>query len=121
MTKFNNGKPYHGSKEIRGGKLKGSTDETDYFYFFCPKCPDNEIVRILEYGVHEKKAENPYNEKCKSKAKYGFSLAFKIHCEKCGLTDFVKISNTGWQGGKLRDMGNKRGRFPLIHKKRVKL
>ena len=101
MTAFNNGKPYHGSDDIMDGKLKGATDSQDYFYFFCPKCPDNEMMRILEYGEHgTREAQNRYNDKCKSKAKYGFSLVLKLHCEKCGFSDFVKISNLGWQGGK---------------------
>ena len=93
MARFNNGKPYHGSEEVIDGKLKGATDATDYFYFFCPKCPNNEIMRILEYGVHSEETKNPYNKSCKSKAKYGFTLVFKLHCEKCEFTDFVKISN----------------------------
>jgi predicted nucleic-acid-binding Zn-ribbon protein len=108
MSKFNNGKPYHGSEAVDLGKLKGATGETDYFYFFCPKCPNDEIIRILEYGVHAKEPENPYNELCKSKARYGFTLVFRLHCDKCGHTDFVKISNTGWQGG---EHGNILARF----------
>jgi predicted RNA-binding Zn-ribbon protein involved in translation (DUF1610 family) len=100
MAKFNNGKPYHGSDVISGGRLEGATGETDYFYFFCPKCPDREIVRILEYEEHAKEPTNEYNTDCKSQAKYGFTLVFKIFCEKCGHSDFIKISNTGWQGGK---------------------
>ena len=100
MEKFNNGMPYHGSNEIMGGKLKGATDQEDYFYFFCPKCSDNQIMRILEYGEHAFKNENEYNYNCKSRAKYGFTLVFKLYCEKCGFSDFVKVSNTGWQGGK---------------------
>lgn len=99
MPKFNNGKPYHGSTDVTGGKLRGATDATDYFYFFCPKCPSDEIMRVLEYDVHAEEPENRYNSECKSKAKNGFALAFKLHCEKCGHTDFVKVSNTGWQGG----------------------
>lgn len=98
MTIFNNGKAYHGSEAVVSGKLKGATGETDCFYFFCPKYPGSEILRILEYGVHSEEAANPYNQGCRSKAKYGFALAFKLHCEKCGHTDFVKILNTGWQG-----------------------
>ncbi len=100
MSKFNNGKPYHGSEQVSAGRLEGATGETDYFYFFCPKCTDREIMRILEYGEHAKEAINEYNDHCKSKAKYGFTLVFKLYCEKCGHSDFVKISNTGWQGGK---------------------
>jgi hypothetical protein len=99
MPSFNGGQPYHGSESITRGRLKGATGETDYFYFFCPKCPNDEIVRILEYGVHAEEAENPYNDTCKSKAPYGFALVFKLYCEKCSHTDFVKVANTGWQGG----------------------
>ena len=113
MPKFNGGRPYHGSKAVADGKLRGATDQSDYFYFFCPKCPDDEMMRILEYGVHAQEPENPYNSKCKSKAKYGFTLAFKLHCEKCGHTDFVKLSNTGSQVGQHRqalDRFRSRGR-----------
>jgi hypothetical protein len=100
MSQFNNGKPYHGSREVFGGRLEGATGETDYFYFFCPKCPHREIMRILEYGEHERHPVNEYNAQCKSKARYGFTLVFKLWCEKCGHSDFVKVSNTCWQGGK---------------------
>lgn len=100
MVKFNSGKPYHGSDEISGGRLAGATGETDYFYFFCPKCPDQEIMRILEYDEHDKSDVNKYDVHCKSKAKYGFTLVFKLHCDKCGHSDFVKVSNMGWQGGR---------------------
>lgn len=99
MSKFNNGKPNHGSDEVKNGKLHGATDTTDHFYFFCPKCPDKEIMRILEYGEHAKEDNNKHNAGCKSKAKCGFTLVFKLYCEKCGHSDFVKISNMGWQGG----------------------
>ena len=99
MQTFNDGHPYHGSSAVEHGKLRGATGETDYFYFFCPSCPDDQIMRILEYGVHGAESDNPYNEHCQSEAKYGFALAFKIHCEKCNCTDFIKVSNTGWQGG----------------------
>jgi hypothetical protein len=43
MKKFNNGEPFHGSENIENGKLTGTTD-TDYFYFFCPKCGDTHIL-----------------------------------------------------------------------------
>ncbi|HAN93204.1 MAG TPA: hypothetical protein DCQ33_14160 [Nitrospira sp.] len=99
MTKqFNQGKPYHGSSAVTQGKLQGATD-TDYFYFFCPNCDGKKIMRLLDYQVSQEQPDNPYNEQLKSKAMKGFTLAFKVHCEKCNLTDFVKISNLGWQGG----------------------
>ncbi len=102
MEKFNNGAPYHGSDYVTHGKLKGSTDETDYFYFFCPTCNDNEVLRILDYGVHAKESIKQYNAQCKSNAIYGFTLVFKLYCEKCGYNDFIKISNTGRQGGNFK-------------------
>jgi hypothetical protein len=100
MPKFNNGKPYHGSNAISGGRLEGSTGETDYFYFFCPKCHHREVMRILDYGEHTKQPVNEYDAHCKSKSRCGFAVVFKLYCEKCGHSDFVKISNMGWQGGK---------------------
>ena len=100
MRTFNNGRPYHGSHEVTEGNLRGATGETDYFYFFCPRCSDNQILRILEYGIHAEQPENPYNKECKSKAKYGFVLVFKLYCENCTHADFVKISSIAWQGGR---------------------
>ena len=105
MAQFNRGNPYHGSAAVEDGKLRGTMD-TDYFYFFCPKCPDEQIMRVLDYGVHESQPDNPYDglEGITSRATKGFTLAFKIHCEECGLTDFVKVSNLGWQGGLYREL-----------------
>jgi hypothetical protein len=98
-SQFNNGRPYHGSSQVEKGKLTGATD-TDYFYFFCPQCPDRQILQILEYGVHTPPRDNEYNEIISGKkSKYGFTLVFKLYCERCNTTDFVKITNTGWQGG----------------------
>ncbi len=102
MRKFNNGKPYHGSSKVGQGKLRGATDNSDYFYFLCPDCPDEQILRVLDYGIRAEERTNPYNEKFKNKANGGFVLAFKVHCEACHLTDFVKISNIEWQGGSLK-------------------
>lgn len=102
MAKFNKGKPYHGSGVITGGKLKGETCGTDYFYFLCPKCDDKQIMRILEYEIRAHEKENEYNEYYKKNATDGFTLAFHVHCEKCGLNDFTKISNIGWQEGDIR-------------------
>lgn len=99
MSKFNKGKAYHGSMVISGGELRGATDRTDYFYFFCPRCPDKEIMRLLDYEVRHEQPENPYDESLSPKTSKGFTLALQLHCLKCGLEDFVKVSNLGWQGG----------------------
>jgi hypothetical protein len=99
VSKLTSGRLYNGSDAVFDGKLKGATGETDYFYFFCPKCPDDHILRILEYRVHEEVPENPSNEECKSHARHGFTLAFKLHCENCEYKDYVKVSNIGWQSG----------------------
>jgi hypothetical protein len=102
MSKFNNGEAYHGSEDVEGGRLRGATNATDYFYFFCPKCPDNEIVRLLDFEVVRDEPDNRFNNGFPKspKAVRTFCIALKIHCEKCGHTDFFKISNDGWQGGK---------------------
>ncbi len=90
--------PNGGTDLVQDGKLTGATD-TDYFYFFCPKCPDKHIMRMLDYVVREERDDNPYNDKFKKKAKKGFTLAFQIYCEKCKHTDGVRLSNICWQGG----------------------
>lgn len=99
MMKFNRGNPYHGSNEVTEGKLQGSTAETDYFYFFCPKCPDKHILRVLDYGIHAEDADFPYKDQVTKKAQRAFTLAFHLYCEHCKFTDFVKVSNTGRQSG----------------------
>ena len=100
-TLFNQGKPYHGSDAVYGGKLQGATD-TDYFYFFCPTCEGKQIMRVRDYEVRQEQAGNPYNDKLKSMAPKSFVLAFQLHCEKCDLTDLVKVGNAGWQGGEFK-------------------
>lgn len=44
-----------------------------------------------------------YANEHRPKAKKDFTVAFELYCPKCKLHDFVKISNTGWQGGELKD------------------
>lgn len=99
MRRFNNGEPYHGSAAVSDGRLTGRTVGTDYFYFMCPECPEPHILRVLDYGIHAESAENPYNDGVEQKAIGAFTIAFKLYCERCGLTDVTKLSNTGWQGG----------------------
>lgn len=98
MSAFNPNKSYHGSEAVERGRLRGATD-TDYFYFFCPKCPDDQMLRILDYVVLNEEAYNEYNDLMSPKAAQAVTIAFELHCQQCGLTDFVKVSNIGWQGG----------------------
>lgn len=98
-ARFNHGRAYHGSDAVQDGQLRGATDKTDYFYFFCPKCPDDQIVRVLDVELRVEKAENKYNSEFTVKANGTFNLGFKFRCESCGLIDFFKVSNDGWQGG----------------------
>ena len=103
----------HGSKKVEDGKLIGKTD-TDYFYFLCPQCPDQYIMRVLdaiqldnlkpEHQQQFTKQLESYNSKCQSNAKSHIAISFKIHCEECGLTEIVKIANHGWQGGRLKSI-----------------
>jgi hypothetical protein len=101
MSQFNQGKSYHGSDAVQRGQLKGATD-TDYFYFFCSRCPQDRIVRILDYTIKNDSLENRHNDQLPASAPRSlrsFRIVFKFHCDNCGLTDFFKVSNTGWQDG----------------------
>ena len=97
---FNKGKPYHGSEEDSRGRLTGTTD-TDHFYFFCPRCQDRHIMRILEYGVHLEGPGGQFYPDERPRQPQDFILVFKLFCPKCKLTDFVKVGNVGWQGRQL--------------------
>lgn len=99
MPDFNDGKPYHGTCAVADGKLAGATDGTDYFYFFCPACPDKQLLRPLDYKLHNEVPEHPYKDHVDVVAPKGFTLVFKLFCNQCLFTDFVKVSNMGWQGG----------------------
>ncbi len=99
---FNSGKPYHSSDAITDGKLTGSTD-TDRFYFLCPKCDDRHVMRILDHMYHEVPSQVSAYPNERPKQVEDFVLVFKIYCPACQITDFVKIGNTGWQGGCLPD------------------
>jgi len=101
MEKMNSSKCFHGSEKIQNGKLTGSTD-TDYFYFFCPQCGDTQILRILDFQViYETPTKKIRDER--PKIKRDFTIGFELYCKKCKLRDFVKISNRGWQEGKLKN------------------
>ncbi len=64
--------------------------------------PSAEVLQILDYEVV---ADGPVNyaPEHRPKAKRDFIIAFQIWCPKCKLSDFAKISNIGWQGGRLKD------------------
>ncbi len=93
----------HGTEKIMEGGLRGRTDATDYFYFICPACPDDEILRVLDYELILEEKGNKYNEQMKSKAPKTFVIRLQLFCEACGHKDAVKVANCGWQGGKHAD------------------
>ncbi len=93
------GAPYHG-QYVTGGRLTGRTD-TDHFYFFCPKCPGERILQIPDFAVVRDDSPDLYVE-MRPGAKRDFTVVFKLYCPRCKLKDFVKVSNTDWQGGTLR-------------------
>lgn len=45
------------------------------------------FIRRLEYEVHQQQPDSQHNNQLKSKADKGFAFAFKLHREKCNLTD----------------------------------
>jgi hypothetical protein len=96
---FNNGKPYHGSDAVQAGGLVGTTD-TDHFYFICPKCRDSQVMRVLDYTIINDGPVAAYPEE-RPKQMRDFTIAFQLHCPACKHGDFVKISNTGRQGGRV--------------------
>lgn len=96
-------KPTHGTNHVMGGKLRGATDRTDYFYFFCPKCPGDQMLRILDFTPLRDEPGSEYNEQCRSKARRTFGFRLELFCEKCGLHDCVKVANYGWQSGSHSD------------------
>jgi ribosomal protein L44E len=88
----------HGEK-VQDGNLTGTTD-TDYFYFFCPECKDRTILQITDYKVRR---DGPveYAGEDRPRAKRDFNIIFELNCMDCGFQDYVKVANTGWQGGEL--------------------
>ena len=36
-----------------GGTIVGRTGDTEYFFFTCPKCPDEQIMRVLDYEFRD--------------------------------------------------------------------
>ena len=53
-------------------------------------------MRVLDYAVEMENPDPPHPGLRPRPAK-GFVLAFKLHCQKCGLTDFTRICNLRWQ------------------------
>ena len=92
-------KQTHGTEAVHKGRLRGATDRTDYFYFFCPDCADDRVLRVLDYQITRDEKGNEYNDTSKFKAARSFIIAFELACEECGFRDRVKVSSIGWQGG----------------------
>jgi hypothetical protein len=90
-----------GSDAVTRGKLRGTTD-TDWFYFFCPKCPGDRVLRILDYSLNKEVGDLAYTT-LSPKAVQNFILVLNIYCPECGLMDSLTISNVGRQGGTLQD------------------
>ena len=88
---FNNGKPFHGSSDVEGGRLRGRTGETDYFFFLCPRCEGEQVMRILEY---ELEPTPPVERQERKQPKTYFRVAFHLYCPICECEDFVKMDNT---------------------------
>ena len=87
--------------DVTEGNLRGSTD-TDYFYFFCPECGDTQMLRILDYEIIKDEEPKRYLH-LKPKNKRDFIINFLLYCSKCKRRANVKVSNIGWQRGKLKD------------------
>src|SRR5437660_1729869 len=85
--RFNHGKPYHGSKAVSNGNLRGQTD-SDYFYFLCPKCPDNTVLQIQDFDI-VKDGPVEYSRETRPGAKRDFVIEFKLRCHTCKLVDFL--------------------------------
>ena len=100
MPEFNGEKGYHGTDAVTGGRLRGATGPTDYFHFFCPYCPGDQIMDILQYQPHPS-GEFGGNQSSivRDDGYEGFALAFRLRCERCGHEDFVKLSNRYIRGG----------------------
>lgn len=92
-------KPTHGTEAVMEGRLRGATDATDYFYFFCPRCPEDRILRVLSSQFTCDEPGNQYNDHFKRKVARSFIIALEVFCEQCGLHDCIKVSNIGWQHG----------------------
>jgi len=88
---FNQGRAYHGSLAVEGGKLKGATGNTDYFFFICPKCEGDQTMRVMEYTARTPAPPVERTER-KKPTRY-FNLAFRLYCPVCQFEDFIKIDN----------------------------
>lgn len=92
---------FKSSGRVNEGRLIGATD-TDCFYFFCPECKDTNILQILDFQI-DKKEPVEYNKEERKNHKRDFIIKLDLYCPKCKIRDIVKITNIGWQGGKLID------------------
>lgn len=58
-------------------------------------------MQILDFGIVNEGLVK-YAKGDRTNVKKDFTVAFELYCSKCKLHDFVKVSNVGWQGGKLK-------------------
>lgn len=87
---FNGGHAYHGSDEVVGGKLTGKTGKTDYFFFLCPKCEGEQVMRILDYDLRKGLSTERNESKDRKQV---LNVAFHLFCPVCQFEDFIKIDN----------------------------
>ncbi len=106
MTEIQNGKLAYTSKPqfnkaatktfgVERGGLTGSTD-TDYFYFLCPKCGEVLQHNVLELWEYPPPYPNTKQSPCQH-------IVLEAWCQKCSSRYKFKVSNLGWQGGKLKN------------------
>src|SRR5712691_4556951 len=86
---------------VEGGLLVGLTD-TDYFYFQCPTCGNSQILQTPRLQRARRRTSR-VRAGVSEEARRDFTIGFELYCRNCGFHDFVKVSNTGWQGGKLKN------------------
>jgi predicted RNA-binding Zn-ribbon protein involved in translation (DUF1610 family) len=85
-----------GGFSVSGGKLVGRTGDTEYFFFTCPKCPDEQVMRVLDYEFRDDAPPIVRDEK--KVPKKHFNLAFSLYCPNCQFEDFIKIDNNHQAG-----------------------
>ena len=103
----------HGSDKVRGGALKGETDDGSRLHFICPGCDTGLITHLagvsndfVEWGYISSDNDIPPTSIC----------VFEVHCWYCGLADHFKIPVDQhakyWPGKPLPQSQSRRARRP---------